>query len=146
LGADVTRPMKPSRTFFSTLGAVIALIAFLAMPSTAEAHAGHAHATPAATSFDSVPISVDGIDFETRCASSAQHEVFAANAAAPQERPCNGVICCGKTVCAGCVSVILHEVALPQPPLSSSEPVTALMKAAFGIEPLGLKRPPRTFA
>jgi hypothetical protein len=133
--------LQPSRI----LGAAVLLIALSFMPSTAKAHAGHAHGSQPAASTSH---HVDALDASGQIADkSDQVELTGANAS---DHPitsagCNGG-CCTGAACAACVAIAFVESPVLSPPVSASPIVLLDARPSFSVAPDGLRKPPKSFA
>lgn len=125
------------------VASAIVAIASFAMPSLAQAHAGHHHHHAAASI-----LAADTASSEAEPAAQDRHEVVSAGlaGAADQGTPaCGGILCCGNTFCASCASVLAAQAA-PLEPLTGT--ATAYLHdpgVPSGTGPSDLSRPPRSF-
>jgi hypothetical protein len=125
------------------LAALIVMIALMAVPSVAQAHAGHAHGAP--SSVGAPPDLQSGADLQSPPAQAAA-ELPAEIDAQPSDEPRNCAdTCCSDAPCGGCVAFSLVQAPSIRAPLPAGvgdwrDP--ALMQ---GLIPEGLRKPPRSF-
>ncbi len=128
-------------------GAAAVFVALCAVPSIANAHAGHAsHALPVvSTSASSVDIDVradvDAAVFEAHMTSASELR----SGSVPQPSSCGGLLCCGNAPCAASAFVIVGDTLIVLPPWVSAAPFWAGSVFGMGIGPQDLSRPPRFF-
>jgi hypothetical protein len=134
--------MRVRQYLAGILGAAVALIVLFAMPSVANAHAGHHDTGAQITSPNTAkpePVAIQAFEQVT---AEARSYTADADTAAP---PCNSVTCC-KKACAACGLAIADVVAAFDPVWTSLHTVMPQMRAPGGIRPDDLSRPPKSLA
>ena len=130
--------MKLKLPLARLLGAAILLVAFCAVPSVANAHAGHA--VPAAPMDASATATDIQETVEARVNTAPEFRT-----ASSVQKLCGGLLCCGNAPCAACGFVIVGETSIVVPLSASSLLRLPMMAARSGIDPLDISRPPRPF-
>jgi hypothetical protein len=136
------------------IGAAILLIAVQFAPVAANAHVGHGHATDGhhVQGHHQAPGTAAGITDpvssgeSTRVQPAAQAEATAQNApgALPSDTDACVMGCCG---CTGCCAAALAAVSPYLPPGASSPRIGfARVISVPGVDPRGLRKPPRSLA
>jgi hypothetical protein len=128
------------------LGAAIVLIALLAAPTVVSAHTGHIHAVPAnhaVTSESSDAVSVQTI---AKVSPAELRNSTGSHSPSSGGSGCHGEGCCSGTPCTACCAVTVPSGAATEPPTSSAPLIHSDSRANGGLDPDGLRRPPRFFA
>lgn len=125
------------------LGAAISLIVLFAVPSLAQAHAGHHQAE--------LPMAASVLVLQADTISATQAETLAVFVQSKDQMPgkdnsgCGGLSCCGSAPCPSCASVISLNNADLEPHSVSSVSLPHNAPAVAGIGPQDLSRPPKSF-
>lgn len=140
--------MKSLRYLMQALAVVIVMIAAVALPSGAYAHAGHAHGQQVSA----VPETVETVAYEPAgLAVSAEVSSRAFNlvAAQPAQKPtparCNG-LCCGASMCCCAPAMVPDALVIKSPPGSAGTIAWPTAGTRPSISPEALPEPPRSFA
>lgn len=122
------------------------VVALCAVPSMANAHAGHvghpssAVSTAAFLKVD-VQANVEATDAQAHVTSTAELR----SSSAASEPGCGGVLCCGNAPCAACAFVIVADTSIVLPATASAKQSWAASVPGSCIGPQDLSRPPRSF-
>jgi hypothetical protein len=141
-------PMNSLRYLMQALAVVIVMIAAVALPSGAYAHAGHAHGqqvSAAAETVETVAYVPTGLTVSAELSSRASELVVAQPGQKPTSARCSG-LCCGISMCF-CAPGVVRDVLAMKSPMGSAETIawpTAGTRPS--ISPEALPEPPRSFA
>ena len=125
------------------LGAAIALIVLLALPSAASAHPGHHDRDSRATTAEVEPALSRSIAKAEKVTAELRRVTANDNTKSP---PCGDLSCCEKASCAACCVVIVGTTAMVEPVWAALPRPMADSPAPSGTGPGDLSRPPRSLA
>ena len=141
--------MNSLRYLMQALAVVIVMIAAVALPSGAYAHAGHPHGQPvseAAELVETVPYEPAGPAVSAEVGSSRASELAAAQPAQkPTPARCNG-LCCGTSMCCCAPAMVPDVLVMKSPPASAGTIAWPTAGTRPSISPEALPEPPRSFA
>ena len=136
--------MNSKRLWTHVLGAAVSLIVLFAVPSLAQAHAGHYHEVEA-------PSAASASSPHADAGSAARVKHLASFAESQDQAPaknalgCGGLSCCGNAPCPACASLISINNTDLEPLGNSAVYLPHNGHAVTGINPKDLSRPPKSF-
>jgi hypothetical protein len=140
--------MTPKRQLAALIWAATVVIAAQLLPSIAQAHAGHDHASPSFAMASPDHIADQAKSAEAKRSSEltelASIDLYAVPTPATSAG-CKGVCCGTGTACCGVVLLLGFEPALPDI-RRARQAVDAGSSAPPGFDPDALRKPPRSFA
>jgi hypothetical protein len=138
--------IAPKRQLATLLWAAAVLIAAQFLPSVAQAHAGHDHASPSVVAALSDHVADPAKSAEAKRAAAPAELAsvdFSTIPAAPSS-DCNGSCCGTGNACCGAI-LLFSSVSLPDVG-AGQQPVGTASSAPPGIDPDALRKPPKSFA
>lgn len=138
--------MALKRQLATLLWAAAILIAAQFLPSVAQAHAGHDHASPSvvAALSDHVADPAKSAEAERAAEPAELASVDSSIIPAAPSNGCNGSCCGTGNACCGAV-LLFSSAALPDVGVGQ-QPVGTASSAPLGIDPDALRKPPKSFA
>jgi hypothetical protein len=143
---DRTYEMRTANRRWGFLAAMICTIILFAVPSRAEAHAGHGGQTPAVSV--SVPASEHAVASEVSEPAAPILQLIMSAASQPAGKSASGCVsgCCDGVSHACCAFTLSDAPSDEGPIWIRARDYSATMPVPTGRDPTTLRKPPRTFA
>ena len=141
-------PMNSLRYLMQAFAVVIVMIAAVALPSGAYAHAGHEHGqqvSAAAETVETVAYEPAGPVVGAEVGSGASELAAAQPAEKPTPARCNG-LCCGASMCCCAPAMVPDALVMKSPPGLASTIAWPIAGTRPSLSPEALPEPPRSFA